>query len=55
MPRPKQTIFWYLIDGRIVRKDHRMTYLIRTINPSDMEHKKQQSKMLRDGMVTSKI
>jgi hypothetical protein len=46
---------WYLIDRKIVRKEHRMTFIIRTIHPSDMEHKKQPSKMVRDGMVTSKI
>lgn len=55
---PSRQAYWYLIDGKIVKKEYRLKYLIRTYvstlevggNPT-VGTKKQISKRIEKGMV----
>lgn len=47
--------FWFLIDGKIVSKDRRPRFLIRTINAQYMKYKKQRSKMIKQDMLIDKL
>jgi hypothetical protein len=45
--------YWYLIEGKIVKKDRPLNRLIWTRDTFNLEHKKQISRREKEGMIKS--